>query len=191
MRLIQFTSDRYVSSLSEKMMHSQRHRLSILIQCFFPCLHTQAHSIQELARKKFQELRDEGIPTENQVKSEQKVKPIPSNRGPVKKPVLTYSDDDLDFLIRKEQIKRPIAKISGDDMSFKDQVKKPVSRNSENLSSFHKERVTKPIFRNSENDLSSSFHKEHVKKPLSRNSEDDRSSSFRQVKVRKAISRNS
>ncbi|KAM0874162.1 hypothetical protein ACQ4PT_037636 [Festuca glaucescens] len=151
----------------------------------------QAHSIQELARKKFQELRDEGIPTENQVKSEQKVKPIPCNRGPVKKPVLTYSDDDLDFLIRKEQIKRPIAKISGDDMSFKDQVKKPVSRNSENLSSFHKERATKPIFRNSENDLSSSFHKEHVKKPFSRNSEDDRSSSFQQVKVRKAISRNS
>ncbi|VAH45429.1 unnamed protein product [Triticum turgidum subsp. durum] len=153
----------------------------------------QAHSIQELARKKFQELRDEGIPTENQVKSEQKVGPIPCNRGPIKKPVLRYSDDDLDFLTRKEQIKRPNAKISGADISFRDQVKKPVSRNSENdlSSSFHKERVKKPIFRNSENNLSSSFHGEQVKKSISRNSEDDRSSSIRQVKVKKAISRNS
>ncbi|EMS50848.1 Bromodomain and PHD finger-containing protein 3 [Triticum urartu] len=153
----------------------------------------QAHSIQELARKKFQELRDEGIPTENQVKSEQKVGPIPCNRGPIKKPVLRYSDDDLDFLTRKEQIKRPNAKISGADISFRDQVKKPVSRNSENnlSSSFHKERVKKPIFRNSENNLSSSFHGEQVKKSISRNSEDDRSSSIHQVKVRKAISRNS
>uniref|UniRef100_A0ACD5UMW8 Uncharacterized protein n=1 Tax=Avena sativa TaxID=4498 RepID=A0ACD5UMW8_AVESA len=150
----------------------------------------QAHSIQELARKKFQELRDEGIPTENQVKSEQKVKPIPCNRGPIKKPVLRYSEDDLDFLTRKEPIKRPNAKISGHDISFKDQVKKPLSRNSENLSSFHKERVAKPIFRNSEKDLSSS-HEEQVKKPISRNSEDDQSSSFQQVKVRKAASRNS
>ncbi|XP_037484773.1 uncharacterized protein LOC119363503 [Triticum dicoccoides] len=153
----------------------------------------QAHSIQELARKKFQELRDEGIPTENQVKSEQKVGPIPCNRGPIKKPVLRYSDDDLDFLTRKEQIKRPNAKISGADISFRDQVKKPASRNSENdlSSSFHKERVKKPIFRNSENNLSSSFHGEQVKKSISRNSEDDRSSSIRQVKVKKAISRNS
>lgn len=153
----------------------------------------QAHSIQELARKKFQELRDEGIPTENQVKNEQKVGPIPCNRGPIKKPVLRYSDDDLDFLTRKEQIKRPNAKISGADISFRDQVKKPVSRNSENnlSSSFHKERVKKPIFRNSENNLSSSFHGEQVKKSISRNSEDDRSSSIHQVKVRKAISRNS
>jgi len=151
----------------------------------------QAHSIQELARKKFQELRDEGIPTENQVKSEQKVKPISCNRGPIKKPVLRYSEDDLDFLIRKEPIKRPNAKISGDDISFKDQVKKPVSRISENLSSFHKDRITKPIFRNSEDALSSSFQGEQVKKPISRNSGDDRSSSFQPVKVRKAISRNS
>ncbi|CAM0906029.1 unnamed protein product [Alopecurus aequalis] len=151
----------------------------------------QAHSIQELARKKFQELRDEGIPTENQVKSEQKVKPISCNRGPIKKPVLRYSEDDLDFLIHKEPIKRPNAKISGDDISFKDQVKKPVSRISEKSNSFHKERITKPIFRNSENDLSSSFLGEQVKKTISRNSEDDRSSSFQPVKVRKAISRNS
>lgn len=153
----------------------------------------QAHSIQELARKKFQELRDEGIPTENQIKGEQKVKPNSCNREPIKKPVLMYSEDDLDFLTRKEQIKRPYSKDSVVDISFKDQVKKPISRNSEdNLSSsFHKERVKKPIFRNSENDLSSPFNREQVKRPISRNPDDARNSSFHQAQVRRAISRNS
>ncbi|XP_062190640.1 uncharacterized protein LOC133893596 [Phragmites australis] len=152
----------------------------------------QAHSIQELARKKFQELRDEGIPTENQIKSEQKVRPNSCNREPVKKPVLRYSDDDLGFLSRKEQVKRHNLKNSEDDISFKDKVKKPMARNSQDESSFfNKERVKKPISRNSEDDLSSSVHKEQAKKLISRNSEDDLSSSFGKEQVRKVISRHS
>jgi hypothetical protein len=63
-------------------------------------------------------MRDEGIPTQNQVKIEKKVKPIPCNRGPAKKPVLTYLEYDLDFLIRKKQFKRPIAKMSEEYMNF-------------------------------------------------------------------------
>ncbi|XP_062187380.1 uncharacterized protein LOC133890820 isoform X2 [Phragmites australis] len=142
----------------------------------------QAHSIQELARKKFQELRDEGIPTENQIKSEHKVRPNSCNREPIKKPVLRYSDDDLGFLSRKEQFKRPNSKNSEDDISFKDQVKKPMFMNSQNESSiFHKERVKKPISRNSEDD----------KKLISKNLEDDRSSLFGKEQVRKVISRKS
>ncbi|CAL5072517.1 unnamed protein product [Urochloa decumbens] len=152
----------------------------------------QAHSIQELARKKFQELRDEGIPTENHhTKIEQKARPNSCNREPIKKPVLRYQDDDLDFLSRKEQVMRPNPKKLDDDINFKDQVKKHVPRNSQDgSSSFHKEQVKKPISRNSEDDLSSSFHKERSKKMFSRNSEDDLSSSFGKEQVRKVISKN-
>uniref|UniRef100_J3ML98 Bromo domain-containing protein n=2 Tax=Oryza brachyantha TaxID=4533 RepID=J3ML98_ORYBR len=153
----------------------------------------QAHSIQELARKKFQELRDEGIPTENQIKSEQKIRPNSCNREPIKKPVLRYSDDDLGFMSHKEQVSRPNSKNLGDDLKFKDQVKKHISRNSEDVlsSSFQKERVKKSNFRNSDDDLSSSFHKEQVKRPISRNSGDDLSSSVHKEQARKVISRNS
>ncbi|CAN6218958.1 unnamed protein product [Urochloa humidicola] len=152
----------------------------------------QAHSIQELARKKFQELRDEGIATENhQTKIEQKARPNSCNREPVKKSVMRYQDDDLDFLSRKEELKRPNLKKIEDDISFKDQVKKPVTRNLQDESSlFHKERIRKPISRNSEDDLSSSFHKERPKKLLSRTSGDDQSSSFGKEQVRKVTSKN-
>nr|CAB3454432.1 unnamed protein product [Digitaria exilis] len=153
----------------------------------------QAHSIQELARKKFQELRDEGIPIENHhIKIEQKARPSSCNRDPIKKPVLRYPDDDLDLLSRKEQAKRPNPKNLEDGISFKDQVKKPVPRNSQDESSLsHKERVKKPISRNSEDGLSSSFHKERPKKLFSRNPEDDLSSTFGKGQVRKAVSKNS
>ncbi|KAF2923021.1 uncharacterized protein [Oryza sativa Japonica Group] len=153
----------------------------------------QAHSIHELARKKFQELRDEGIPTENLIKSEQKIRPHPSNREPIKKPVLRYSDDDLGFMSHKEQVSRPNSKDLEDDRKFKDQVKKTISRNSEDVlsSSFQKERVKKSSVRNSDDDLSSSFQKEQVKRPISRNSGDDISSSFHKEQGRKVISRNS
>ncbi|KAG8099856.1 hypothetical protein GUJ93_ZPchr0013g34778 [Zizania palustris] len=148
----------------------------------------QAHSIQELARKKFQELRDEGIPTENQIKSEQKIRPISCNREPVKKPVSRYSDDDRGFLSHKEQINRTNSKDLENGL-FKDQVKKPISRNSEDdlSSSFQKERVKKANFRNSDDSLSSSFHKEQVKRPIPRNCGIDLSSSFHKEKVRKVI----
>lgn len=150
----------------------------------------QANSIQELARKKFQELRDEGIPAENQIKSEQKFRPNSCIREPTKKPVLRYSDDDVGFLSHKEQVKRPSSKGSEDDISFKDQVKKPISRTSQDESSvFHKERVKKPFSRNSEEGLSSSFHKERAKKLVSRNSDDNLSSSVRKDQVRKVSSR--
>ncbi|KAG8080404.1 hypothetical protein GUJ93_ZPchr0007g4668 [Zizania palustris] len=152
----------------------------------------QAHSIQELARKRFQELRDEGIPTENKIKSEQRIKSNSCNREPVKKPVSRYSGDNRGFLSHKEQINRPNSKDLENDL-FKDQVKKPISRNSEGdlSSSFQKERVKKANFRNSDDDLSSSFQNEQVKKSISRNSGDDLSSSFHKEQVRKAISRNS
>uniref|UniRef100_A0A0D9WZD2 Bromo domain-containing protein n=1 Tax=Leersia perrieri TaxID=77586 RepID=A0A0D9WZD2_9ORYZ len=152
----------------------------------------QAHCIQELARKKFQELRDEGIPTEIQIKSEQKIRPNSCNREPVKKSVMRYPDDDLG-LSHKEQASRPNPKDSDSDLKFKDQVKKPISRNSEDVlsSSFQKEWVKKSNFRNSDNDLSSSLHKEQVKRPIARNSGDDLSSSFHKEQPRKAISRNS
>jgi hypothetical protein len=153
----------------------------------------QAHSIQELARKKFQELRDEGIPIENHhIKIEQKARPNSCNREPVKKPVLRYQDDDLDFLSRKEQVKRPNPKNLEGDISYKDQVKKSAPGNSQDESSlFHKERVRKPISRNSDDGLSSSFHKNRPKKLFSKNSEDDLSSSFGKEQVSKVISKNS
>jgi bromodomain-containing protein 9 len=185
MHLIQFTSDRYANSHWEKCYF-----LAIHIEHFKLCMFVQAHSIQELARKKFQELRDEGIPTENQLRNEQKFRVKSCNREPIKKPVLRYSDDDVGFLPPREQVKRPNLK-GPEDTSFKGQVRKPISRTLQDESSFHKERVKKPMFRNSEEDLSSSFHKERAKKPVSRNSEDDLSSSFRKEEVRKAISRNS
>jgi bromodomain-containing protein 9 len=165
--------------------------LPIHVEHFKLHMFVQAHSIHELSRKKFQELRDEGIPTENQIRNEQKFRLNSCNREPIKKPVLRYLDDDVGFLLPKEQVKRPNLKGSA-DTSFKGQVKKPVSRPLQDEGSlFHKERVKKPISRNSEQDLSSSFHKERAKKSVSRNSEDDLSSSFRKEQVRKAISRNS
>ncbi|KAK3125130.1 hypothetical protein QOZ80_7BG0600550 [Eleusine coracana subsp. coracana] len=152
----------------------------------------QAHSIQELARKKFQELRDEGIPTENQIKSEQKFRSNSVNREPIKKPVLRYSDDDVGFPSRKEQVKRSTLKGSEDDISFKGQVKKPISRTLQDENSiFRGERVKKPISRNSEEVLSSSFHKERAQKLVSRNSEDNLSSSVRKEEVRKVTPRSS
>lgn len=151
----------------------------------------QAHSIQELARKKFQELRDEGIPLPNHIKNEQKVRPNFCNREPVKKSVLRYPDDDLGFLSRKEQVKRPNSNNMEDDRSFKDKVKKPISKNTHDVGSlFSKEQVKKPISRNSEDNLSSSFHKERPKKLISRHSEDDLNSSCGKEQVRKVISRN-
>ncbi|KAJ1291067.1 hypothetical protein BS78_02G291300 [Paspalum vaginatum] len=150
----------------------------------------QAHSIQELARKKFQELRDEGMPSENHIKSEQKVRPNFCNKEPVKKPVLRYMDDDLDFLSRKEQVRRPNSNNMEVDISFKDKVKKPMSKNMQNATLFNKERVKKPISRDSEDNLSSSFHKERPKKLISRHSEDGLNSSFGKEQVRKVISRN-
>jgi len=152
----------------------------------------QAHSIQELARKKFQELRDEGIPTENPIKIEQKIRQNFCSADLVKKPVLRYPDDDLDFLSRKEQIKRPNSNSVDDDMGFKNQVKKTMSKNSQDQSCLlQKERIKKPIPRNSEDNLSSSFHKERPKKLISRHSEDDLNSPSRKVQVRKLISKNS
>jgi bromodomain-containing protein 9 len=165
-------------------------RLAIHVEFFKLRMFVQAHSIHELARKKFQELRDEGIPTESQIRNEQKFRLNSCNREPIKKPVLRYSDDDVGFLHPKEQVKRSNLKGS-EDTSIKGQVKKPVSRTLQDESSlFHKERVKKPISRNSEEDLSSSFHKERAKKSVSRNSE-DLSFSFRKEQVRKSISRNS
>uniref|UniRef100_A0A0A9CF06 Uncharacterized protein n=1 Tax=Arundo donax TaxID=35708 RepID=A0A0A9CF06_ARUDO len=92
----------------------------------------------------------------------------------------------------KSKLRDPTQKNSEDNISFKDQVKKPMVRNSpEESSFFHKERVKKPISKNSEDALSSSVHKERAKKLISRNSEDDMSSSFGKEQVRKVISRNS
>ena len=77
-------------------------------------------------------------------------------------------------------------------MGFKNQVKKTMSKNSQDQSCLlQKERIKKPIPRNSEDNLSSSFHKERPKKLISRHSEDDLNSPSRKVQVRKLISKNS
>ncbi|ONM57638.1 DNA-binding bromodomain-containing protein [Zea mays] len=150
----------------------------------------QAHSIQELARKKFQELRDEGIPTENPIKIGQKIRPNFCTGALVKKPVLRYPDDDID-LSHKEKVKRPNSNNVDDDMSFKNQVKKTMSKNSQDRSCLlQKERIKKPIPRNSEDNLSSSFHKERPKKLISRHSKDDPDSPSGKEQVRKVISKN-
>ena len=125
------------------------------------------------------------------IKIEQKARPNSCNREPVKKPVLRYQDDDLDFLSRKEQVKRPSPKNLEGHVIFKDQVKKPVAGTQDESSLSHKERVRKPISRNSDDGLSSSFHKDRPKKLFSKNSEDDLSSSFGKEQVRKVISKNS
>ncbi|ONM23972.1 DNA-binding bromodomain-containing protein [Zea mays] len=152
----------------------------------------QAHSIQELARKKFQELRDEGIPTENPIKSEQKSRPNFCSGEQVKKPVLRYLDDDLDFLSRKDQDKRSNSNNVNDDMSFNGHVKKTLSKNAPDQSCLlQKERINKPISRNSEDNLSSSFHKKQRKKLISRHSEDDLNCPSGRDRARKVISKNS
>lgn len=76
-------------------------------------------------------------------------------------------------------------------MSFKNQVKKTMSKNSQDRSCLlQKERIKKPIPRNSEDNLSSSFHKERPKKLISRHSKDDPDSPSVKEQVRKVISKN-
>jgi hypothetical protein len=79
-----------------------------------------------------------------------------------------------------------------DDMSFKNQVKKTMSKNLQDQSCLlQKEQIKKPIPRNSVDNLSSSFHKERPKKLISRHSEDGLNSPSRKEQVRKVISKNS